>query len=432
MKIKIYFFLTVLLAVCFFSCKKQDEIYKKYALPGGLTYPQKIDTLIIRRGLNRLEIAWPKIMDPSVVKARLFWNAGLDSLEVDMTTVTDTARVILENLPEESYSFFIYTYDAKGNRSMVTERAGIPYGQKYLNSRSLKEVTSAAMLTPTVANFNFSPAVTDLLYCEISYTSTSGEVKTVVVNPNAKSIQINDFQNMTPYKIRCVYKPKDCVDEIPGEWYESKETLPKEVLDLPKGSWQYFWLPGDTPRYGGWNLDIYALWNNRTNSEDIWASPQFSYPRNTRFTIDLGYTVTLSEIQFWHRLNYETYAGSGLRNFQVWASTNPASDGGLDGWTLIGEFQANKPSGYQPDGSPGPVTDTDKDYWANHNIYKFVATDKVTDPRMPLRYLRIVLQEMFETYGRTDEETYDKVFVLTEITLRGTFTSLEERNKFVK
>ncbi|MBQ9819306.1 MAG: hypothetical protein IJM60_03385 [Bacteroidales bacterium] len=430
MKKAIYLLLTGLLAVCFFSCMKQDDIYKQFVVPGGLTYPQKVDTLIVRSGYNKLEIVWPKTIDPSVVKARLFWNAGQDSLDVDMTSVTDSAKIVMENLNEESYTFSVYTYDAKGNRSMVTEQAGMPYGDKYLSSKSLKEITSAAMLTTTAALFNFSPAVSDLKYCEFTYTSTSGEEKTVTLEADAKSLQITDFQNGAPYRIRSIYKPEKGIDEIPGEWVEAQETLEMEVIDLPKSPWQQFALPGDTPRYGGWGLDLYALWNN--SAGDIWASPQWQYPRNTRFTIDLGYTVSLSEMQIWHRVPYETYDGSGLRNFQVWASTEPASDGGFDGWTLIGEFQAHKPSGYQPDGSPGPVTAEDNDYWVNHNVYKFVPNDKVTDPHVPVRYFRMVLQEMFGNYGKPEADTFNTVWVLAEITLRGTFTSLEERNKFVR
>lgn len=77
------------------------------------------------------------------------------------------------------------------------------------------------------------------------------------------------------------------------------------------------------------------------------------------------------------------------------------------------------------------MTAEDNDYWINHNVYKFVPNDKVTDPKIPVRYFRMVLQEMFSTYGKTEEESFNQVFVLAEITLRGTFTSLEERNKFV-
>ena len=429
MKKTFYIILAGLLAACLFSCMKQDDIYKDFVVPGGLKYPQKVDTLIVRSGFNRLEIAWPKTVDPSVVKARLFWNSEQDSLEVDMTTVVDTARVVLENIPEETYTFSVYTYDAQGNRSMVAEQGGMPYGEKYLTSKSLKYITSAAMLTSTYAVFNFSDKVADLQYCEFTYTSTSGEEKTVTVAPDAKNINIPDYLNGAPYRIRCIYKPVKGIDEIAGEWDESSDNLPIEVLDLPKAPWRYCQLPGDTPRYGGWGLDIYAIWNNSTG--DIWASPQYLYPRNTQLTIDLGYTVTLSEMQIWHRIPYETYDGSGLRNFQVWGSTDPATDGSMDGWTLIGEFQAPKPSGYQPDGSPGPVTDEDNDYWINHNVYKFVANDNVPDPNIPLRYFRMVLQEMFGSYGKTDEETFNTVFVLAEITLRGSFTSLEERNQYV-
>lgn len=429
MKKTIYILLAGFLAACLFSCMKQDDIYKEFVVPGGLKYPQKVDTLLVQSGFNKLSISWPKTVDPSVVKARLFWNAGQDSLEVDMTSVTDTARVVLEDLAEENYTFSIYTYDAQGNRSMPTEQTGMPYGEKYLTSKSLKEITSASMLTTTHAIINLSPAVADLQYCEITYTSTSGEEKTITVDAAAKSVQIPDFKNGAPYKIRCIYKPARGVDEIPGEWIEYSDALEKEVLDLPKQTWQYCGLPGDTPRYGGWGLDLYALWNN--SAGDIWASPQWQYPRNTRFTIDLGYTVSLSELQIWHRLPYETYDGSGLRNFQVWGATNPSTDGSFDGWTLLGEFQAPKPSGYQPDGSPGPVTAEDADYWANHNVYKFVANDQVPDPEIPVRYFRMVLQEMFGNYGKPEADTFNTVWVLAEITLRGSFTTLEERNKFV-
>ena len=246
MKKAIYLLLTGLLAVCFFSCMKQDDIYKQFVVPGGLTYPQKVDTLIVRSGYNKLEIVWPKTIDPSVVKARLFWNAGQDSLDVDMTSVTDSAKIVMENLNEESYTFSVYTYDAKGNRSMVTEQAGMPYGDKYLSSKSLKEITSAAMLTTTAALFNFSPAVSDLKYCEFTYTSTSGEEKTVTLEADAKSLQITDFQNGAPYRIRSIYKPEKGIDEIPGEWVEAQETLEMEVIDLPKSPWQQFALPGGT------------------------------------------------------------------------------------------------------------------------------------------------------------------------------------------
>ena len=412
---------------------QQDDIYKEFVVPGGLKYPQKVDTLIVRSGYNKLEVLWPKTVDPSVTKARLFWNAGLDSLDIDMTSVIDTARVILDNIPEGLYTFSVYTYDAQGNRSMAMEQSGQPYGEKYLSGRSLKEITKASMLTTTCAHFDFSSAVADLQYCEFCYYSTSGEEKTVIVEPDAKNLRVLDFKNGTPYKIRCIYKPAKGNDEVAGEWVENTEPLDIEVVNLPKGPWKQYALPGDTPRIGGWGLDLYSLWDNITNNIGIiWASPQFDYPRNTRFTLDLGYTVTLSELQIWHRLPYETYTGSGLRNFQVWGSTNPATDGSFDGWTLIGEFQAHKPSGYQADGSPGPVTAEDEDYWANHNVFKFVENDKVTDPHIQLRYFRMVLQDMFATYGLSYEDTFNNSFVLAEISLKGTFAALEDRDKYVR
>ena len=60
-----------------------------------------------------------------------------------------------------------------------------------------------------------------------------------------------------------------------------------------------------------------------------------------------------------------------------------------------------------------------------------MANDQVPDPEIPVRYFRMVLQEMFGNYGKPEADTFNTVWVLAEITLRGSFTTLEERNKFV-
>ncbi len=430
MKKAIYVIFASLLAACLFSCMQQDDIYKEFVVPGGLKYPQKVDTLIVRSGYNKLEVLWPKTVDPSVVKARLFYNSGLDSLEVDMISVVDTARVILDNIPEGLYTFSLYTYDAQGNRSMAMEQSGQPYGEKYLSGRSPKEITYATMLTTECAYFDFSPAVADLLYCEFQYTSTSGEEKTINLDPEATSIMVEDFKNGSPYRIRCIYKPNKGVDTVAGEWTESSDPLEIEVISLPKGTWKNMALPTDTwlsyaslPQYVFENLwngqltgDGYSCWASNVGDKVIW------------FSIDLGYTVSIQSLQLHHRLPWERYTGAGVRRFQLWGSNDPAPDGSWDSWNLLGEFETKKPSGYEPDGSVGTITAEDQDYFDNHNVYTLEKTDLVTDPFQTVRYVRFKLLDAFSTYGNNNPVNY----VIGEITIFGTFASIKERNKYVK
>ena len=74
----------VILLVSMLSCSKQDEVYKGFVVPGGLKYPQKADSLLVQAGYNRLLVSWLAPIDPSVTKAKVFWNSGLDSLEVNL------------------------------------------------------------------------------------------------------------------------------------------------------------------------------------------------------------------------------------------------------------------------------------------------------------------------------------------------------------
>ena len=431
MKKTIHLFLVAgLVLVSLFSCMKQDDIYKDFVVPGGLQDPQRVDTLIVKNGFGKVQLIWPKAIDPLVVKTRIYWNNRQDSIDVDMAAVEDSARIIIDNLLEESYTFTAVTFDAKGNKSVDVEAVGNPYGTIYINSKSPREVKTAAMLTSTVANFTFSNATADLAYSEFKYTSTSGEEKTVVLDTETNKLQVDDYDNSKPYAFRSVFMPENGFEAVSSEWSESEGELSIEVVDFPKQYWRLVTLPGDQ-WMGSFGTSIQALWNN--SAGDIWASQQWVDPRNTYFTLDLGYSVSLAEVQLWHRVPYETYDGSGIRNFQIWGSMEPNPDGSWDSWTLLGEFQAYKPSGFLPNGLPGPVTAEDNDYWINHNVFKFVPTDKTPNPGMRVRYIRVNLQEAFVTYQKelNGETPYNDIFVFAEITFRGSFGSLEERNQFM-
>src|SRR5699024_5034268 len=119
---------------CIVSCRKMDSTYKEFLVPGGVTYPQKAKAPLIYAGKNRVKIVWYGGADPSVVKARIFWNNYADSIEVDIAPGEDTVSTIIDHLPERVYSFIIKTYDKKGHVSVPVEVIGKAYGDKYQSS----------------------------------------------------------------------------------------------------------------------------------------------------------------------------------------------------------------------------------------------------------------------------------------------------------
>src|SRR3546814_11344104 len=68
--------------VCSSDLKELNDSYEDYVIPGGIIYPGKIKSPELLPGRNRVLITWPQSLDPSVSKARIFWNTYSDSLEV--------------------------------------------------------------------------------------------------------------------------------------------------------------------------------------------------------------------------------------------------------------------------------------------------------------------------------------------------------------
>jgi hypothetical protein len=117
---KIFHVSLMLLATIFLfsGCRKMDTNYKDYVVPGGLVYPGKA-LATTHSGQSRVEIVWPKGVDRSVVKAKIYWNNFADSVVVDIASITtDSVKVMINNLEEKNYTFVIRTYDAQGNKSV--------------------------------------------------------------------------------------------------------------------------------------------------------------------------------------------------------------------------------------------------------------------------------------------------------------------------
>ena len=209
--ISLMLFATILL---FSACRKMDANYANYVVPGGLVYPGKA-MAIAHSGQSRIEIVWPKGVDKSVVKAKIFWNNFADSVVVDIASITgDSVKVMISNLEEKNYTFVIRTYDTQGHVSVPIEVVGGSYGPRYQAQLLTRPVNSTLINAAGKLTINWGGAdVANGAYAsEVKYTDVSGKVKiqvfpVMVKTSEIKTTEITDMLSNTNYQFRTIFKP---------------------------------------------------------------------------------------------------------------------------------------------------------------------------------------------------------------------------------
>jgi hypothetical protein len=142
-------FIFLTLAVCISGlwllpgCTGMDD-YLKYTGGKELVYPGKVDSVIFHSGRERVVFTGLLISDPNIRKVSIFWNNRTDYLILDVQRSTGidslTANI---PLPEGAYNFQVYSHDAEGRSSIVSNASGHSYGANYekgLYDRPVKSV----------------------------------------------------------------------------------------------------------------------------------------------------------------------------------------------------------------------------------------------------------------------------------------------------
>src|SRR5690606_24549100 len=146
-------------------------------------------------GLNRVKISWPKGPDPSVVKARIFWNVFADSTEIPIEPSMDTVSCMIDNLPEGNYSFVIVTYDKAGNRSVPLEVFGNTYGEKY-QARLLDRPVLASLQKKNMEMFiawGIADTAMGAFATDVKYVNLTGDTVHRKVNAMVDSTFFQDY-----------------------------------------------------------------------------------------------------------------------------------------------------------------------------------------------------------------------------------------------
>lgn len=166
---------------------------------------------------------------------------------------------------------------------------------------------------------------------------------------------------------------------VRDQWKNKSDTLITEVTplfeeELDKSKFREHHLPGDATAGFGWVMP--RLWDGsidepngfHTDHQGTDANPS-GFPHH--YTFDLGVVAKLSRFKFWQRGIIEStaflYAHGNIRKFEIWGSTDPATDGSWNGWTKLLDCESIKPSGLPI----GQVSNEDRAYAAKGEEFIF-------------------------------------------------------------
>jgi hypothetical protein len=213
---KNYYKITQLLFVLFLltvACNKKATDFRSFLGGQELIYPGIISNPSVFPGNGRILLTWHPNTDPSVTKYVVYWNNYADSVILKATShaSSDTVRCLINNLAEYAYTFFVYSYDSIGDKSISTEidNARV-YGAIYqgsLHNRLPDNSTPYVINNDGSVTLNFSTPDTINIVTNIKYTNAGGVISVKPILPSNNTITLTDYKFGTPVLYQSSYIP---------------------------------------------------------------------------------------------------------------------------------------------------------------------------------------------------------------------------------
>ncbi len=196
------------------ACTKLSDSYKDFIQGGEIYYPGRADSLKSFSGRNRIQLSWLLTSDPKITRTTVYWNNRADSAVIDVkrSTGVDTIKRLLSPIKEGTYTFEVFTYDNKGNRSVSVSKIANVYGDNYnvtLVNRTLNAYAMSKPVTDT-ALLDFYPGSPQHIGVDIRYKNLLGDSVTVLVpqKPDTIRVKLLKFKKGDAFLFRTMYKPE--------------------------------------------------------------------------------------------------------------------------------------------------------------------------------------------------------------------------------
>jgi hypothetical protein len=267
MKNLIYILLGCVLLATWYGCQKDNHAtdYKNFYNGHEIIYTGAVASTIIEPGNLEMGLKWKASSDPSIVKYVVFYNNKADSVVVNVADKKDSIRTVIKGLSEYTYSFTIYSYDAKGNKSIPFEVNNAKvYGPIYaatLLNRAYDAANPYVLNNDGSVKLNFITPDTINIKTVIKYTNAAGVASSAILLPTSNSITLPNFKAGTPITYQSFYIPeRTAIDTFAVATYD---TFPRiyTYVKCDKSLFSEVHLPQDVSTYSS-ETSISKLWDN--------------------------------------------------------------------------------------------------------------------------------------------------------------------------
>ena len=206
-----------------YSCKKMDDTYKKFVVPGGITYVGKAEGVHVFPGRNRIKLTWLRGTDSKASSAVVYWNDRQDSVvsPIKVTNAADSVTVWINNLSESTFNFDIFTKDDYGNYSVAVAALGQTYDSIY-ESGLLTRAVKTAKMQDEDGLITWYPSDTTNFTTELSYLDTNAVRNTLYSSKDSLTVLLPGYARGTEIQYRGFYRPTaDCLDTF----YTKKDSI---------------------------------------------------------------------------------------------------------------------------------------------------------------------------------------------------------------
>ncbi|MDD3036548.1 DUF4998 domain-containing protein [Bacteroides sp.] len=210
------------------SCTDLTGTFEDFQGDGEITYSGKIDSLVIKEGLNKIQVEGFLYYAGTAKEAVIQWEDQQKIVSLDGYSKNDRLAVLVDNLKEGLYVFKVFTLDKDKNRSVISTLQANVYGEKFIAAQNPVSYTATFTERNTV-EIEWAD-IPKLSKAVLEYTDNQDNLQQIDILPeNAKTV-IYKFKPGTSLKITTYVKPSEkALEYIPlkPEYYK----LPDELYD---------------------------------------------------------------------------------------------------------------------------------------------------------------------------------------------------------
>lgn len=302
------------------ACDSYTDVHKEFIRDGEKKYAPALDSAVVLPGNGRVVLRSWLYNATFVESLHIYWNNNADSLitPVSLKSGLDSVDTEIPNLPENSYSFELFTKDKYGNKSLKSSIIGNSYGEQFIHSYNRRTIKYAVVNPPDTGYIYWNSADERTLFSEVKLTDPDGIESILKVKPDQLTLKYEQYSPGTLFAERSLFLPEaNAVDTFYTAW-----STPMQFANtLSRDGWSVIFVTTEIAPYLASTVldgDRNSFWHSNWNSP-----PALPFD----MIIDMNKRHELSVIDIYRRSN-----NSDTKSFAVYIGEV------TDEWQFGGNF----------------------------------------------------------------------------------------------